>query len=193
MEEESRNLMNDIIPAILATSIPDFSHKISEIPEKIKFVHIDVLETDIWADIHKDFEVHLMVVSPEEIMERWVKRGAKRIVVHKLNDVTKRFKGRVEIGLGVELHVPLEEIFPLIPQIDFLHLMSIAEIGEQGHPLDERIFDRIKEIKKKFPQVPISVDGGINTTNYQALRDAGADRLVVGSGFKDLWKSLTKN
>ena len=76
---------------------------------------------------------------------------------------------------------------------DFIQLMSIAKIGEQGHPLDERIFDRIKEVREKFPQVVISIDGGINSTNYQALKNSGAERLVVGSGFQELWKSLTRN
>ena len=184
--------MNDIIPAILAKSSADLDSKLAQIPKGVKFVHIDVLEQDFWTDTNIGFEAHLMVQLPEEIMERWVERGAKRIIVHRLNEVTKGFRGRVEIGLGVELNIPIEEIFPLIPEVDFIHLMSIAAIGGQGRPLDETIFDRIRRVKEKFPQVIISVDGGIKVTNYQALIDAGADRLAVGSDFKNLWNSLTK-
>ena len=180
--------MSEIIPVVLATSVIDLTNKLSEIPDEIKFVHIDVLEEDFWTDTRINFEAHLMVKKPEKIIDKWIERGAKRIIVHKIIEP----RGGIELGLGVELHVPLEDIFPLIPQVDFLHLMSIAEIGEQGHPLDERIFDRIKKVKEKFPKMIISVDGGINTENYQALRDAGADRLVIGSGFKNLWNSLTK-
>lgn len=183
--------MSEIIPAILAKSSSDLEKKLAELPKEIKFAHIDVLEEDFWTDIKKNFEVHLMVILPEEIIERWVKRGAKRVIVHKLNEVINGFRGRIEVGLGVELDVPMEDVFPLLPQVDFLHLMSIAEIGGQGRPLDPKIFDRIKKVKEKFPQLVISVDGGINTTNYQALIDLGAERLVVGSGFKDLW-SRTK-
>ncbi len=183
--------MNEIIPAILASNATELQDKVSQLPDEVKFVHIDVLEKDIWTDIGLVFEAHLMVANPEVIVERWAGRGAKRIIIHSLGGSTAKLKG-VEIGLGVELHVSLEDIFPLIPQVDFLHLMSIAEIGEQGHPLDQRIFDRIKKVKEKFPQTLISVDGGINTTNYQALTDAGADRLVVGSDFKDLWELLKK-
>jgi ribulose-phosphate 3-epimerase len=87
--------------------------------------------------------------------------------------------------------VDLGSIWDLVPKVDFVQLMSIAEIGEQGHPLDERIFDRIKLCKEKFPSVPVSIDGGVNVTNYKKLLEAGADRLVVGSGFKDLWHLLT--
>ena len=185
--------MSDIIPAILATTPTDLDSKLAQIPKEVKFAHIDVLEQDVWSDnVRIPFEAHLMVTLPEEIMERWVKRGAKRIIIHKLNEVIKAYRGRVEIGLGVELHIPLEKIFPLITEVDFVHLMSIAEIGGQGRPMDVAIFDRIKLVKEKFPQTVISLDGGINTTNYRALVDAGVDRLAVGSGFKDLWNSLTK-
>ena len=185
--------MGEIIPAILATDASDLKLKLADIPQEIKFVHIDVLEIDIWTNIGigRDFEAHLMVKEPGQIIDKWVKRGAKRIILHSLGSRASKLIG-TEIGLGVELDVPIEKIFPLISQIDFIHLMSIAQIGAQGRPLDERIFDRIKMAKEKFPRLPISVDGGINTTNYQALKNSGADRLVVGSGFKDLWESLTK-
>ncbi|MDO8590214.1 MAG: hypothetical protein Q7R69_02990 [bacterium] len=186
--------MSEIIPAILPTNIADLDFKLSQIPKEVRLVHLDTLEADIWIEpLGINFEVHLMVKQPGEIVERWVKRGAKRIIVHTLEEKISKFKGKVEIGLAVELETPLEEVSPLVPQIDFIHLMSIAQIGAQGHPLDEQIFDRIKKVKEKFPQVPMSIDGGINITNYQALQNAGADRLVVGSGFQELWKSLTKN
>ena len=185
--------MSEIIPAILATSLSDFTDRLSEIPDEVKLVHIDVLEEDIWIDTGINFEAHLMVSRPRELMERWVKRGAKRIIVHELNGEVNKFRGGVEIGLGVELRIPLEEIFPLVPEIDFIHLMSIDALGTQGDNFEPVIFDRIKKVKEKFPQVAISVDGGINTTNYQALIDLGVERLIVGSGFKDLWKSLTRN
>lgn len=182
--------MDDVIPAILATSVSDFNNKISRLPSEVKFIHVDVLEEDYWTNINIDFEAHLMVKAPEEIIDRWTQRGAKRIIIHTLGGWTAKFKG-VEIGLGVELHISLEEVFPLFSQVDFVHLMSIDALGTQGDDFESVIFDRIKKVKEKFPELPVSVDGGINTTNYQALKDAGANRLVVGSGFKDLW-SRTK-
>jgi len=191
MSESFDRTRDKIIPAILATSVPDLELKLTQIPDEIKFVHIDVLEEDIWTDIGIDFEAHLMVGEPEKIIGKWVERGAKRLILHTLGGSTSKL-GKVEVGLGVELDTPLEDIFPLVPQVDFIHLMSIDEIGEQGHPFNPEVFDRIKKVKERFPQVPISVDGGINTSNYQALADAGVDRLVVGSGFKDLWNSLMK-
>ena len=180
--------MSEIIPAILAENVEDLKNKLSQIPKEIKLVHIDVLEDDVWTDISINFEAHLMVKEPDKIFDQWISRGAKRIITHSLGSSTSKL-AQVEVGFGVELQVPLVEIWPLISKINFVHLMSIAEIGEQNHPLDERIFDRIKQVREKFPQIPISVDGGIDKNNYEKLIDLGANRLIVGSHFQEVWEN----
>jgi ribulose-phosphate 3-epimerase len=184
--------MNEIIPAILPKDAEDLVAKANALPLEIPFIHFDVLEEDIWALIDKDFEVHLMVEEPEKIAHRWIERGAKRMIVHKVDHSLMECRDKAEVGLGVEIDKSLEEFAPFLDFVDFVHLMSIKEIGHQGHPFDERIFARIKEVKEKFPQLPISVDGGISLTNYKELQEAGADRLIIGSHFKEIWNSLTK-
>lgn len=185
--------MNEIVPAILPTNTRDLEDKLALVPEEIGLIHLDVLEEDIWTEkITIGFEVHLMVGEPERIVEKWVSRGAKNIVVHEFSQKIKDLKGQTQIGLAVELDTPLEEVFPLIPKVDFVHLMSIAQIGAQGRPLDEKIFDRIKKVRERFPQLTIGVDGGVKHTNFEMLKNLGANKFVVGSGFNDLWKSLTK-
>ncbi|MEK7227382.1 MAG: hypothetical protein AAB641_00635 [Patescibacteria group bacterium] len=185
--------MNEIIPAILPKDAGDLVTKTDVLPLEIPFIHLDVLEEDIWADISKSFEAHLMVESPEKIAGKWLERGAKRIIVHKVDESIIKCRDGAEVGLGVEIDKPLEKFSPFLDFVDFIHLMSIEEIGEQGHPFDERIFARIKEVKEKFPQLPISVDGGINLNNYKRLQEAGATRLIVGSHFKEIWNSLTRS
>src|SRR3990167_11325663 len=167
--------MSEIIPAILAKSIDDLVEKIKALPEAITFFHMDVLEEDIWApDITKDFEVHLMVNEPEKIMERWIERGAKRISVHTAGNSLAKYREKLEIGLAVDLNKPLEEVCPFLNFVDFIHLMSIKEVGAQSRPFDPRIFDRIKEIRAHDSNIPISVDGGIDESNYKQVIEAGA-------------------
>jgi ribulose-phosphate 3-epimerase len=190
---KEKETKSKIIPAILPKGKKDLEKKLEALPEEISYFHLDVLEEDIWTDVKKDFGVHLMVKEPEKIIDKWIKRGAKRIIVHLLEEWVEKARERgVKIGLAVELHVPLEDAFPLLSQVDFVHLMSIAEIGAQGRPFEPKIFDRIKKVREKFPNLPISVDGGIDSTNYQSLIEVGADMLVVGSDFKELWNSLKK-
>lgn len=174
--------MPEIIPAILEQNGEDFRHKLDTIPSEIGMVHIDVLDKGLCVDVPRDFEVHIMSDEVEEIFEQWKKQRAKRVIAHKALPKTEG----VEIGLALEMHVPIPEEI----RADFIQLMSIARIGEQGHTLDERIFDRIREVKEKFPNLIVSVDGGINVDNYERLIEAGVDRLVVGSGFNKLWQTL---
>ncbi|MHB1330615.1 MAG: hypothetical protein ACYCY6_01465 [Minisyncoccota bacterium] len=184
--------MSEIIPAILPKNTTDLIAGVSSLPLEIKIFHLDVLEEDVWEGIHRDFEVHLMVENPEVVADLWVERGAKRLIVHKLTPKILELRDRVELGLAVEMQVPLEEVFKQILEVDFVQIMSIRQIGEQGHLFEPEVFDRIREVRNKFPNIPISVDGGINVKNYQMLREMGVKRLVVGSGFKELWNYLTK-
>src|SRR3989344_3243112 len=184
--------MSEIIPAILPKSEKDLKEKISALPDEIIFIHLDVLEEDVWTDIDISFEAHLMVREPEKIIAKWVERGAKRIIVHESTPEILQYHGKVEIGLEIEMWEFLAKEFEQVPSVDFIHVMSIDEIGEQGRPFNPEVFDRIKIVRGKFPGVEISVDGGIGKDNYQELIDVGVDRLIVGSHFKDLWESLKK-
>lgn len=180
--------MIDIVPAVLEKTEDSFIKKVSLLPAEARFIHIDVLEDDVWAPIEREFEAHLMVQDPGAIFESWKERGAKRIIVHKWDESMLG----VPIGFGIEMHISIESVMPEMKKADFIHLMSIAEIGAQGHPLDERIFDRIRQVREIFPEKMISVDGGINAANYESLIESGADRLIVGSKFEEVWTLQTK-
>lgn len=173
--------MIEIIPAVLPKSSDDLDRKLSLVPRSFKFIQIDITEPGIQRDPVMDFELHLMIEDPDEVVDLWLSYGAKRITTHKLTEKMLTLRGEVEIGLGVELGVPLEEIYPLVSQVDFVQLMSIEEIGEQGNKFSPKIFDRIKELKQNFPEIIISIDGGVNLDNADDLILAGAERLVVGS------------
>ena len=171
---------NEIIPAILPRDENDLREKI-DILERAPLIHLDILERDVWDDINSEFEVHLMLEEPESVLGRWIDRGARRVVVHSLSEEVLMHQHMAEIGLGVLLDTPLRDVFPLVGTVDYLHLMSIAEIGEQGHPFDKRIFDRIRSVKENFPEAVIAVDGGVNLENALKLLELGANRLIVGS------------
>jgi ribulose-phosphate 3-epimerase len=59
--------------------------------------------------------------------------------------------------------------------------MGIDTIGFQHQPFDAKVIDKIKEVRAAYPEIPISVDGGVSLENGSALLEAGANRLVVGS------------
>lgn len=141
------------------------------------------------------FEVDLMVADPLSVWQDWVTIGAGRIIAHveALDDVSE-FLQRVEEmtvphdsffyiekGIAIGIETPLERIAEIAPAVDVVQCMGIASIGKQGQEFDARVIERIKQIKKMFPGLTVSVDGGVNAESAPLLREAGADRLVSGS------------
>jgi ribulose-phosphate 3-epimerase len=59
--------------------------------------------------------------------------------------------------------------------------MGSDSIGHAGEDLDESVFDKIVEIKERYPDLTIAVDIGVNDETAQDLADAGATKLVSGS------------
>lgn len=146
-----------------------------------------------WNDV--DFEADLMVKEPEKVWRDWVTVGAKRIIFHiesivdpksflevvRKSSVAKESPLYTEIGLALNVNTPDEKLFPFIEQIDFVQFMGIVEIGFQGNPFDERDFAKIEDLRNRYPELIISVDGGVNLEVAKRLVEAGANRLVVGS------------
>ena len=134
-----------------------------------------------------DFEADLMVENPEDAAGKWVAAGARRIVVH-IEGVSDFEAIRnavpqdvVELGLALNPATPLSSVEPFLDQVDFVQCMGIANIGFQGEVFDERVLEHIRALRALRPELPISVDGGVNFETARTLVDAGAMRLVSGS------------
>ena len=201
----------EIIPAILVNDYAELQSDIELIEGFVKTVQIDVCDGQFtpqptwpyrkhdenferivseeegmpgWEKVN--FEIDLMANHPEDKIENWVQAGATRIVLHAevkgdlekaINDLT----GRVEVGLALSESTPVSVIEKYRDKIQFVQLMGIEQIGFQHQPFDEKVLGRIKEVRMKFPGMPIAVDGGVSLENANNLIDAGADRLIVGS------------
>jgi len=144
-----------------------------------------------WEDV--DFELDLMVSDAISNFDIYTKLSPKRIIFHleAVGDIEefKHFiegidvyiRDAIQIGVAINITTPLEQIFPLINSIDFVQCMGIAKIGFQGQAFDERVLDKIKALKEKFPDLIIGVDGGVNFETAPRLVEAGATRLAAGS------------
>ncbi len=136
-----------------------------------------------------DFEIDLMVKNPFSIAEDFVKAGAAKIIFHLASfpesDISKletfKNEGIVEVGIAVMTGESIEKIKNILPFADFVQVMGIRRIGYQGEPFDEKVPDFIKLLKTEFPDLVISVDGGMNPETADKVFDAGADRVIAGS------------
>ena len=149
-----------------------------------------------WTDF--DFEFDLMVLDAVENFDIYMKLGPKRMIFHlgaqkNLEDFEHFLEGldmyirdSVEIGLAFKPNDDLEIVSKLSHKVDFLQCMGIDKIGMQGQEFDNKVLENIKFLKKELPGIVISVDGGVNLKNAEQILEAGADRLIVGSG---IWKN----
>ena len=148
-----------------------------------------------WQDF--DFEFDMMVTDAVENFDLYAKLGPKRMILHMhgenpeefgefLEGIDPYFREHIEIGIACWPGDDLASVVRLADKADFIQCMGIDRVGFQNEKFDDKVLENIKFLKNNLPGVVVSVDGGINLENAQAILDAGADRLVVGSA---IWKS----
>lgn len=131
---------------------------------------------------------HLMITDPVRYASRFIETGADEVLYHievadeetlpKLKELGK------PIGVTLNPDTALESVYPILPQLSQVLLMSVFP-GFGGQRFIPETLFRIETLKREIQRqklsVPISVDGGINPQTAPAIRSAGADILVVGS------------
>ena len=140
----------------------------------------------------KPLDVHLMIVHPEKYVERFAKAGAAYISFHyeaareQSADIIRQIQDLgVKAGIVINPDCPVEAIFPLLPLVDYVLIMSVFA-GFGGQKFIPESLDRIRAVKAQLaqigrPEVPVEVDGGVGPGNAADLIAAGAGILVAGS------------
>ena len=140
-----------------------------------------------------DFEIDLMVADAVENFDIYMKLGAKRMIFHMeamesldnfrdfLEGIDLYIRDNIQIGIAFKPSMPLQNVFSLIPFVDFVQCMGNDKIGFGGVPLDEKVYNRIELLKEKYSDLPIEVDIGVNEQTAPLLVQAGATKLIIGS------------
>lgn len=132
-------------------------------------------------------EMDCMIMHPEQYLDLFVQLGVGSVIVHvgsteKITEIIKHARDNgYKIGIAFTNSVSLSKVATYIPQIDFVQVMGIAEVGKQGQPFDERTLDTVSTLRSQFPDLPIAVDGSVNKETIVKLVKAGASRLAPGS------------
>jgi len=137
-----------------------------------------------WEDFN--FEVDLMLHNAEKVLKDWIHVGIVRALIHietkhDFSACRALASDKIELGAAISLGTPIERLDEYIPYVDVVQIMGIAKIGIQGQPFDSRVIDAIKEVKKRYPDVTIEVDGAVNADTAPQMVEAGATRLAPGS------------
>ncbi len=131
-------------------------------------------------------EVDLMVSDPIGAAKDWLKAGADMLVFHVETLSLEEFRfftDEINISIGISAHgeTSLDVLSEYAQYADYIQLMGIYDIGAQGLPFDEAVIEKVHELKRRFPEKSISVDGSVNSETISRLDKAGVDRFVCGS------------
>ena len=196
--------MTLIAPSMLAADFLHLEKDVRMVNEYADLFHLDIMDGTFVPNISFGFpiveaiasiaerplDVHLMIVNPENYVDRFAKVGADMLSFH-LNAtenpaqvLTDIHEKGMKAGLVINPDIPVESLFPYLHQCDFVLLMSVFA-GFGGQKFIESTYDRIRTLKAEIDRqgldVKIEIDGGVCPDNAMKLIEAGAEILVAGS------------
>ncbi len=168
------------------------------------FLHIDIMDgvyvanltfgprtvSDIKRITDVPLSVHLELHHPENYVEMFAKAGAD-ILTFQLDAaenpaalLAKIREAGMQAGIALRPGESVEALYPLLPQLDRVILMSV-EPGFEKQPFNPCVFDKLAALKEKMKEVgytpTVAIDGGVTPPTAHGLAAAGADVLIVGS------------
>jgi len=147
-------------------------------------------------------DVHLMIVEPQKYIEDFVKAGADRIIVHqeacvhlhRVLQIIREFG--VKSGVTLNPATPPDMIEDVLELSDFVQVMGVNP-GFGGQKFIHSQLNKIRALKSMLEDrgldVPIGLDGGIDTVTAPLVVEAGATVLVAGSSVYNSRGSVKEN
>ncbi|MBD7910808.1 ribulose-phosphate 3-epimerase [Clostridium cibarium] len=202
--------MKKILPSVLSADFLNLGSQIQELENNnIETIHIDIMDGQFVPNISFGFpilqairsstkltlDVHLMINNPSNFIKEFVDYGADIITVHyegnhHLHRLIQQIKSyNIKAGIAINPATPISSLKHIIHDVDLVLIMSVNP-GFGGQSFIPFTLDKINELKSLKEDLNlsfnISVDGGVKSSNYKDILNAGADLLVVGS---DLFKN----
>ncbi len=196
--------MVQIAPSMLAADFLHLEKDVELVNKHADIFHLDVMDGIFVPNIsygfpiveaiakkaEKTLDAHLMIIKPENYVERFAKVGVHMLSFH-LNatenpgEVLKQIRNLgMKAGLAINPDIPVESLYPYLAQCDYVLLMSVFA-GFGGQKFIEETYDRVAAVKKEIEaqglDCQIQVDGGVSASNAQKLIECGAEILVAGS------------
>ena len=190
-----------IAPSILAADFGRFAAEAQRTEAAgADWLHCDVMDgnfvpnitfgPDVVAALRKatklPLDVHLMIARPDLFAERFLDAGADNLIVHveAQHDVAKtlaliRSRGK-RAGLSLNPPTPVAQVFPFLDQVTEVLVMTVNP-GFGGQAFIPEMLEKIRELRRRAPQLDINVDGGINSETGRRCVEAGANALVSGN------------
>lgn len=192
--------MSEIVPTILSETPDDYKLQVQKIHPFARRVHIDITDGDfapsftideshIWWPEEWVIDIHAMVASPEQHVDKLIALKPSLIIFHvessqNLLPVIQKIKQQ-NISAGVALlrtTVPAD-VSDIIKAVDHVMIFS-GELGQYGGKASMMQLEKVRLIKNINKSVEIGWDGGVNIENAFTLSQGGIDVLNTGGAIQ---------
>jgi len=195
----------EIIPSLLSADFAELSEEIKKIEHAgCKRIHLDVMDGHFVPNItfgpvvieairkrtELYLQVHLMIEKPERFVDDFKQAGVNGIIIHQevccnFLQTLKEIKQKgMHAGVALRPKTPVESITDALKELDMILIMSVEPgFGGQAYikGSEEKIMHMKGLLNKINIDIPIAVDGGVNTQTAPLIAKAGATRLIAGS------------
>ncbi len=188
-------------PSILSADFANLENQIKTVTDSgAQYIHVDVMDGHFVPNITMGpcvvssirkitdavLDVHLMIEEPNRYAEAFMKAGADILTVHQevkpdmnsLKELSKKYGCKLCVSINPETDVSCIDEYASF--VDMFLIMSVHP-GFGGQSFIESSLDKIRYLRKKYPDMDIEVDGGIYLDNLSKVTDAGANVIVAGS------------
>jgi ribulose-phosphate 3-epimerase len=135
-------------------------------------------------------DVHLMVANPDRLIDDYLAAGPARIAVHweaavHLDRLVSHIRqGGASPGVALNPATPVELLVDLLPQLDYVLLMSVNP-GFGGQKFLVNALDKARRLaalsQASGRNIEIAMDGGIERDNIHRVVAAGVSVCIAGS------------
>ncbi|TKC09221.1 ribulose-phosphate 3-epimerase [Pedobacter frigoris] len=194
-----------IAPSVLSADFANLQRDIEMInSSEADWFHVDVMDGVFVPNISfgfpvmeaikkyaaKPLDVHLMIVNPDQYIERFAAAGASIITVHyeactHLHRTVQAIHAAgCKTGVAINPHTPVGLLKDILTDLDLVLVMSVNP-GFGGQKFIPNTINKVKELRNMAsqinPRLVIEVDGGVGLHNLTELVQAGANVLVAGN------------
>ncbi len=186
-----------IVPSILSADLGKLQEEIGTIEKHADWIQVDVMDghfvqnLTFGAPVLKclktklPLDIHLMVSNPADRVSEFLNVGATNITFHAeaVTDTAARqaliaiIRQGATAGIAINPATPLSAIDDVVGDIDLVLIMSVVP-GFSGQAFIPDVLTKVKELRAKFPDLMIQMDGGIDARTAPQCIAAGANNLV---------------